>query len=137
MDSIYGNVLEKENILTEFYSAKQRDNETCFAWSCRLEEILCKAMKMDKVQDQAANEIPRTVFYKSLSQDLKDISGHLFHSFTDFDELRVEIRKLKLNIQFRANLSHNLRQQNQVYLRLKQQIPFLLSLKIFRLSLIS
>lgn len=95
LDSIYGNVLEKEDILAEFYSAKQRDDETCSAWSCRLEEILCKAMKMGRVQDQAANEMLRTMFYKGLRQDLKDISGHLYHSITDFDELRVEIRKIE------------------------------------------
>lgn len=95
LDSIFGNVLEKEDILAEFYSAKQRDDETCSAWSFRLEEILCKAMKMARVQDQAANEMLRIMFYKGLRQDLKDISGHLYHSFTNFDQLRVEIRKIE------------------------------------------
>ncbi|XP_062606590.1 paraneoplastic antigen Ma3 homolog [Saccostrea cucullata] len=95
LDSIYGNVLEKEDILAEFYSAKQKDDETCSAWSCRLEDILCKAMKMGKVQNSAANEMLRTMFYKGLRHDLKDICGHLYHSINDFDKLRVEIRKIE------------------------------------------
>ena len=33
MDSIYGNVLEKEDVLAEFYSARQKDDESCSAWS--------------------------------------------------------------------------------------------------------
>lgn len=55
LDSIFENVLEKEDILAAFYSVKQRNDETCSAWSCRLEEILCKAK--GRVQDQTANEM--------------------------------------------------------------------------------
>lgn len=32
LDSIYGNVLEKEDILAEFYSAKQRDEANSWSW---------------------------------------------------------------------------------------------------------
>ena len=35
-DSIYGNVLGTEDILAEFYSARQKSDEDCAAWSVRL-----------------------------------------------------------------------------------------------------
>lgn len=50
----------------------------------------------------------RTMLYKGLRQDVEYISGHLCLSIIDFDELRVEIQKIKLNIQFRADLCQNL-----------------------------
>lgn len=95
LDSIYGNVLEKEDILAEFYCAKQREDETCSAWSCRLEEILCTALRLGKVQNYSVNEMLRTMFYKGLRQELKDVCGHLYHTISDFDRLRVEIRKIE------------------------------------------
>lgn len=94
-DSVYGNVMEKEDILAEFYSAKQRDDETCSAWSCRLEELLTMAMKVGKVQSHASNDMLRTMFYKGMRQDLKDICGYLYHSIHDFDKLRIEVRKIE------------------------------------------
>ena len=94
-DSIYGNVMEKEDVLAEFYSAKQREDETCSAWSCRLEEILNRAMMIGKVQSHASNEMLRTMFYKGMRQDLKDICGYLYHSIHDFDILRIEVRKIE------------------------------------------
>ena len=94
-DSIYGNVLETEDILAEFYSAKQKDTEDCAAWSMRLEDLINKAITKGKVSPASANEMLRTMFYKGLRQDLRDISGHLFHTISDFDRLRVAIRRLE------------------------------------------
>lgn len=35
------------------------------------------------------------MFYKGLRQDLRDISGLLFHTVLDFDQLRIAVRKLE------------------------------------------
>ena len=45
LDSIYGTVDEKEDILSEFYNARQKEDEGCAQWSCRLEDILSKAVR--------------------------------------------------------------------------------------------
>lgn len=95
-DSIYGNVMEAEDILAEFYSAKQRDDENCAAWSVRLEDLVTKAVRKGKVSPTLTNDMLRTMFYKGLREDLKDISGHLYHNTYDFDRLRVAIRKIEL-----------------------------------------
>jgi hypothetical protein len=38
-NSIYGSVMETENILAEFYSARQMSDEDYAAWSIRLEGL--------------------------------------------------------------------------------------------------
>lgn len=94
-DSIYGNVLGTEDILAEFYSAKQKDTEDCATWSIRLEDLINRAITKGKVSTIEAKEMLRTMFYKGLRQDLRDISGHLFHTVLDFDQLRIAVRKLE------------------------------------------
>jgi hypothetical protein len=39
-DGIYGNVMEAEDILAEFYSRRQKFDEDCSAWSIRFEGLL-------------------------------------------------------------------------------------------------
>ena len=97
MDSIYGNVLEQEDVLAEFYSAQQKDDESCSAWSCRLEEILNTAVRLGKVSTRSTNDMLRTMFYKGMKQHLKDLCGYLYHSIHDFDMLRVEVRKIEMD----------------------------------------
>ena len=94
-DSSYGNVLETEDILTEFYIAKQKNTEDCAAWSLRLEDLITKAIRKGKVSTSSANDMLRTMFYKVLRQDLRDISGYMFHTISAFDRLRVAIRRLE------------------------------------------
>ena len=98
-DSIYGSVLETEDILAEFYSARQKPAEDCASWSMRLEDLITKAVKKGKVSPHDVNEMLRMMFHKGLRQELRDISGHLFQSITDFDKLRVAIRKLEMEHQ--------------------------------------
>lgn len=49
MDSIFGEIYEGVSVMTEFYSASQKDEENVTTWSCRLENILEKAIQMGKV----------------------------------------------------------------------------------------
>ena len=98
-DSIYGSVLETEDILAEFYSARQKSSEDCASWSMRLEDLITKAVKKGKIQPAEVNEMLRMMFHKGLRQELRDISGHLFQNITDFDKLRVAIRKLEIEHQ--------------------------------------
>ena len=40
--------------------------------------------------------MPRDIFWQGLKPTLKDISGYTFQKITDFDKLKVEIKKLEL-----------------------------------------
>ena len=56
-DSIYGNVMETEDILAEFYSARQKSDEDCSAWSIRLEGLLNQAVRKGKISPANSNEM--------------------------------------------------------------------------------
>lgn len=96
MDSIYGNVLEKEDVLVEFYSVRQKDDEFCLVWSCRLEEILNIVVKLGKVFFRNINEMLKIMFYKGMRREFKDFCGYLYYFIYDFDLFRVEVRKIEM-----------------------------------------
>lgn len=64
LDNMYGTVAEKEDILSEFYSARQREDEKCARWSCRLEDILNKAIQKNLIDLSQFEEMLKTMFYK-------------------------------------------------------------------------
>lgn len=94
-ESVYGDVDTKEHLLSKFYSAKQGETENVTKWSCRLEDILSTAVERKLVEPEKVNEMLRNMFWQGLKPALKDISGYKFEKITDFDKLRVEIRKLE------------------------------------------
>lgn len=99
LDSIYGTVAEREDILAEFYSARQREDEECARWSCRLEDIISKAQQKGLVQTRECDEMLRTMFFKGLRPSLKDICGHLYDKSSTFDSLRAAVRKVEMEHQ--------------------------------------
>ena len=57
---------EKEDILSAFYSARQKEDEVCAHWSCRLEDILSKAVHKGLVPSTQSDEMLRKMFFKGL-----------------------------------------------------------------------
>lgn len=64
LDNMYGTVAEKEDILSEFYSARQREDVKCARQSCRLEDILNKAIQKNLIDLSQFEEMLKTMFYK-------------------------------------------------------------------------
>lgn len=96
LDSIYGIVVEKEDILLEFYSVRQREDEECVRWSCRLEDILNKVIQKNFIDCSQFEEMLRIMFFKGLRFLFKDICGYLYDKCKLFDELRIFVRKLEI-----------------------------------------
>lgn len=94
-DSVYGVVESKESMLAEFYSARQKEEESTTEWSCRLEDILAKVEEMHSISSAEANKMLCSMLWTGLRQDLKDITAYKFDTIKDFDELRTEIRKVE------------------------------------------
>jgi len=84
-----------EDLLAQFYSARQGPSEDVTAWGCRLEDLLYEVKSQGYLTDPSSDEMLRKVFWMGLRQDLKDISGYKFDTIKDFDRLRVEIRRLE------------------------------------------
>lgn len=88
LDSIYGLVEERESLLANFYSAKQQENEDVATWGCRLEDLLSKALVQGLVNPDDENDMLRNMFWSGMKTSLKDISGHLYDKYPEFDDLR-------------------------------------------------
>ena len=52
IDGVYGTVEDNENLLSQFYSASQKENEDVLEWSCRLEDLLNKVIRMARFHQQ-------------------------------------------------------------------------------------
>ena len=94
-ESVYGAVDTKENVLAKFYSARQEESEDVSKWSSRLEDILSIAVEKNMIKPTDSDDMLRHMFWQGLKPSLKDISGYKFEQCKDFDELRVELRKIE------------------------------------------
>ena len=63
LDSIYGTVDVREGVLAQFYSARQQHDETVSDWSCRLEDLLAKAVELGRVHPLEADEMLSCMFW--------------------------------------------------------------------------
>lgn len=95
LDSIFGDVEKKEDLLAQFYRARQADDETVTKWSCRLEDIIGRAVEKGVVHMKDRNSMLHSMLWTGLKTELKDISGHKFDFIQDFDELRVALRQIE------------------------------------------
>lgn len=95
LDSVYGNVDNKEQLLQDFYSAKQKEDEDVTSWSNRLQEIIGRGVDKGLIQQAEVNNMLHNMLYTGLRQELKDVSGHKFDSIKDFNRLRVELRRIE------------------------------------------
>ena len=101
MESVYGAVDEQGMLLGNFYSARQKPDEDVSTWGCRLEDLLSKAIEKGQVQVESSGEMLRSMFWSGMQPRLKDISGHLYERHSDFDALRVAVRRLEQDLKRR------------------------------------
>lgn len=95
LDSVYGVVDTKESIFARFYAARQGETEDIATWSCRLEDLLAKAVEKELVQPREVNDMLKGMLWTGMRSDLKSIFGYKVDQIDDFDRLRVELRKLE------------------------------------------
>ena len=95
LDSVYGAVESKEDLLATFYRARQEEDESVTKWSCRLEYIIGKAVDKQIVQKRDTNSMLHSMLWAGLKPELKDVSGHKYDSIKDFDELRIALRQIE------------------------------------------
>ena len=95
LKGLYGVVEHGESILSEFYAAQQGRNEDIATWSCRIEDILEKAIEKGQVTRLATEGMLRSKLWNGLRQELKDSTRHYFDSSRSYDMLRVDLRKVE------------------------------------------
>jgi hypothetical protein len=95
-DGIYGTVEDSNVLLSQFYSAIQLPDETVSAWGCRLEDLLDRAITSGlSMPGQSLNNMLRDQFWGGLHHHLKEPMRHQMSKITDFDEFRIETRKIE------------------------------------------
>lgn len=95
LDSSFGIIDSGEDLLAQFYSANQGESEGAVAWSLRLENLLDRATEQGQLQQSTAQDMLRSKFWSGLRQDLKDASRSYFETTTNFDELRIKVRRVE------------------------------------------
>lgn len=113
LDGIYGIVEPGENLLAQFYSAFQKQDEDVAAWGCRLEDIIEKAVEQGQVKREAVAEMLYSKFWMGLKQNLKDATRHNFENINDFDKLRVQIRRVEHELMLSSGLSNDVKKKDK------------------------
>jgi hypothetical protein len=95
-DGIYGTVEDSNVLLSQFYNATQLPDETVSAWGCRLEDLLDRALTSGlSMPGPSLNNMLRDQFWGGLHHHLKEPMRHQMSKITDFDEFRIETRKIE------------------------------------------
>ncbi|CAG2189653.1 FAB1 [Mytilus edulis] len=103
LDSVYGSVDNKEQLLSEVYSARQKEDEDVTTWNNRLQDILGKGIEKGIIPYHEMNTMLHAMLWTELRQELKDVSGHKYDSIQDFNHLRVALRQIEKDHQPKKN----------------------------------
>ena len=95
--SMYGGVEKTEARLSQFYSARQKEDESVSSWCCRLEALFNKATEygQDPSMISRKDEILRNMLWTGLKHTLKIISGHKFDTCPTLNDLLVALRSFE------------------------------------------
>lgn len=105
LDSIYGDVEKKVDLLGDFFNARQREDENVTSWSCRLEDMIGKAVTRGLIHKEEVNEMLHSVLFRGLRTSLKALSGHKFDAIQDFNTLRIALRQIEKDHELRQSFS--------------------------------
>ena len=101
----YMEMWDRTDILAEFYIAKQEEGEDVTHCGLRLEELMNIASTNWNMTDIV--ETLRSAFYHGLrSTQMKSIARYKFHTALSFDEIRIAIHQLELEINQRTDTKH-------------------------------
>ena len=95
MRHLYGTVEAGEDLLANFYSAAQKDDETVVQWSCRLEDLLEEAIQADKFNRKDSQIALKNKFWNGLRRPLRELSGYKFDQNLSYEDFMVEVRKIE------------------------------------------
>ena len=95
-DKRFASVATSEAMLSTFYSAKQKNDESANSWGCRLESWLASPQLSHLDSDQKHSML-RERFWRGLKSDIhRNALRHKFDSGCHYDELLVVAREIEL-----------------------------------------
>ena len=112
LNSIYGDVEKKVDLLGYFFKARQREDENVTSWNFRLEDMIGKAVTRGLIDKEEGNEKLHSVLFRGFRTSLKALSGHNFDAIQDFNTLRITLRQVEKDHELRHSTRHTqLKQQ--------------------------
>jgi len=94
VEEVYGNIKTGDNLVHEFYSAKQKEKELVSAWGIRLETLFQQAVDKGELDEKKRNEKLKERFWRGLiSEKLKIATRVSYESDDSFETLRMKARR--------------------------------------------
>ena len=99
LEGVYGNIYPTEQLIQQFYGAKQNEGESVAAYGMRLERLLQTCIDRGDISAVVRNEMLRSKLWSGLTdQGLRNASRYKYDSIEDFDLLRMELRTIELDM---------------------------------------
>ena len=99
LDITYGNVLSTEQLFQEFYSARQKPDESINDWACRLEALLTQLKEQGSLESSSARDMLCSKFWSGLSSsEVRMASRYKFDARVGFEELFKYVRSLDFEV---------------------------------------
>ena len=87
-DLLFGSVRSAEQLIEQFYVARQLRDETVAQWSCRLRNLASKAVDAGAVKSQEVKSMLRSKFWSGLvCPELKNALRHRFDAGEGYERL--------------------------------------------------
>lgn len=94
-ETTYGDINTPECIMKKLYSCHQEPSESVVTYATRVEELFAEAIDLKAVEPAHENTILKNILYQGLSQPLRQMCHYKFDTVDNYDDFKVECRKLE------------------------------------------
>lgn len=97
LDNEFGSIDTPENVLQNLYSIEQKSNEDVSSYAARLEDLYELALRVGGINKKDETQLKR-LLYKGLRNNLKQMSGYKCDTISDYDNFKIELRKIETEL---------------------------------------
>ena len=99
LEGVYGNIYPSEQLIQQFYAAKQEPKESVAEYGMRLEGLLQTCIDLGDISNGVRNDMLRSKLWSGLRDaSLRNASRFKYDAITDFETLRMELRTIELDM---------------------------------------
>ena len=99
LEGVYCNIYPSEQLIQQFYAAKQEAKESVAEYGMRLEGLLQTCIDRGDISNGVRNDMLRSKLWSGLRDaNLCNASRFKYDAITDFETLRMELRTIKLDM---------------------------------------
>ena len=123
LDTIFGNILSKEELRAQFSATKQEEHENVVSWGCRLNQLLREIMDQGSFNVAEGTEMLRYHFWNGLKdEDLRNSIRYRYDNGQTYELLFKAARTVELEHQQRRKTSFKSKHTNVHQVSSNEQI---------------